>query len=112
MGLALIRTTATVAAGATYTPNALLSDYFSLTLTPGAGTTTIAQATNVGVGQFVAIELKFNFGTTNYAFAPIYMLGPEQTATHTIVVPGESWYFSCGFFWNGMWFQKVWATLV
>lgn len=103
MGLALLRTQASNVTG-TYTPVALLSDYFELSL--AAGSVTIAPATSVGLGQLIAIKCIFPTGTTNLAFDAKYLIDSQPGSVSTTV---GNW-ICYGFFWDGTWFQRVWSA--
>lgn len=101
MGLALVRTSASPASGTTYQPNALLSDFFIVTLP--VGSITIAPVINLGAGQFVAIKLIFPNGSVTLNWDPAYL--GEQSA----LVSSGGYAMTYGWFYEGAAFQRVWT---
>lgn len=103
MGLGLIRTTATLTNGQTYAPNALLSDFFVLTMPTGL--VNIAPATNVGVGQIIAIKVIYPpSGACRVIWDDAYQsLGSYKDQTWS----GGTNTF--GLFYEGNAYQSVWV---
>lgn len=104
MGLNILRTTANVSGGSTYTPVATLLSGTFWVLTLGAGAITIAPAVGLTPGDIIAIKVILpNVGVCALTWAPEYQLYGnfnEYSGGGAVTY---------GFFVEGGAFQRIWT---